>query len=234
MKRLWAAALTTCAMAVLTALPAGAGQPRIYHTITSNHGFAYVDASDGCARTEVFVSSSIGSYAAQPGPVNKQGLTGVFLRVTGLCEGDRPDTGSRPRAAAGGGGGVVVFEAEGQNRARLVTDNRLRGASISTTIPATDGNGDPVTIRLVATWTSTGTLAHTTTHTHANLGDGNVSSTANELSRPVNADVSVSVGGGYHVSSRAAEASLTQTKFHCLEVARPGVQEFYPCFGFAG
>ena len=29
-------------------------------------------------------------------------------------------------------------------------------------------------------------------------------------------------------------AVLEQTKSRCMEVPRPGVEEFYPCFGFPG
>ncbi|GAA6525521.1 hypothetical protein IDVR_13160 [Intrasporangium sp. DVR] len=226
------AALAAGLLAVLSAVPAGAAQPRIYHTITSSHGFAFVDRTEGCERIEVFVSSSFGSYAGQPGPVNKQGLTGVFVRVTDVCA-TEPSMSAGPRPAAGGGGGGLLFEAEGQNQARLVTDNRLRGAGVSTAIPATDSNGDPLTVHLTATWRATGPLTHTTTNTHANLGAGNVSSTANELERPVAAQMTVSAAG-YEVSGHAAEATLTQSKFRCVEVPRPGVEEFYPCFGFPG
>ncbi|MDC5697322.1 hypothetical protein OO014_08640 [Intrasporangium calvum] len=37
---------------VLTAAPAGAGQPRSYHTITSGHGFAFLETTTDCERTE--------------------------------------------------------------------------------------------------------------------------------------------------------------------------------------
>lgn len=229
MKRLAGAALAAGGLAVLTAIPAGAGQPRIYHTITSSHGFALLDQTVGCERTEAYVSSSVAMYAGQPGPVNKQGLTGAFVRVTDVCATETVG----PRPAAGGGGGAVIFEADGQNGARLVTDNRLRGASISTSVPGADANGDPVTIALSATWTPIGPLEHTTVRTHVNLGVGNVSSTANDLRRPVTARVSVSVGG-FDASGEASEATLEQTKSRCVEIPRPGVEEFYPCFGFPG
>ena len=233
MKRLVASAVASCGLAVLGALPAPAAPPRMYHTIVSSHGFALLQETAGCERTEVYVSSSVAMYAAQPGPVGKQGLTAVLVRVTDVCAASSRAPGSGAVAAAAGGGPPVLFEADGQNGARLVTDNRLRGASVTTDIPATDGDGDPVTIHLHAVWTAVGPLEHTTTHTHANLGDGNVSSTANDLRRPVTAEVSVSVAGRA-ASGRASEATLEQTRSHCIEVPRPGVEGFFPCFGFPG
>ena len=230
MKRLMAGAALACALVVSGALPAGAAPPRIYHTITSSHGSAVLDQTAGCERTEVFVSSSVAMYAAQPGPVGKQGLTGVLVRVTDVCAA-AGRTGSV--APAAGGGAPVVFEADGQSGARLVTDNRLRGASVTADIPATDDAGDPVTIHLHATWTAVGPLEHTTTHTHANLGVGNVNTASNDLRRPVTAEVSVSVAG-HSASGAASEALLEQTKFRCIEVPRPGVEDFFPCFGFPG
>ncbi|MDE9364056.1 hypothetical protein PZ938_00410 [Luteipulveratus sp. YIM 133132] len=228
MNRLLTTMVASAGLALATATPAIAAQPRIYHTITSSHADAVLDRTDGCERTEVFVSSSVAMYAAQPGPVNKQGLTGVFVRVTDACA---RTTAAAP--AAGGGGGTVVFQADGQNRAALVTDNRLRSAQLRTTIAATDANGDPVSIALSATWTATGPLEHTTNHSHDHFDDGNVNATSNELNRPVSATVSVTFAGR-SASGEATDATLTQTKSRCIEVPRPGAEEFYPCFGFPG
>lgn len=210
-------------MAALGGAPATAGPPRMYHTISSSSGYASLARTRGCERTQVFVSSSVGKYAARPGPVGKQGLTGVDVRVTDLCS---------TRAAAAGGG-VVRFEAEGQDATRLVTDNRLRGASVTTDIAATDGQGHRVTVHLRVTWTATGPLEHTTSHSHARLADGNVSSAANDLRRPVTASLDVGAAG-VRLRGTAGEANLEQTKSHCIEVPRPGVRGFYPCFGFPG
>ncbi|MGM9472403.1 hypothetical protein ACS5PJ_10400 [Pseudarthrobacter sp. YS3] len=226
MKRLLVG-LSTAAMMALSAAPAGAA-PNIYHTISSTHGSAAVVETVGCEQTEIFVSSSAAQYAAQPGPVNKQGLTGVFVRITDICA-------QAPGAvAAAAAPGAVLFQADGQNMAPLVVDPRLTTASITTQMPGTDGNGNPVTISLSASWTGTGPLEHDTVSTHENFpGVGNVNSTDNNLRRAATATVSVTVNG-LTAAGTDSNALLEQVKSRCIEVARPGVEEFFPCFGFPG
>lgn len=223
MKRL-AALLAAIALLPLAAPPAGA-QPNIYHTIHSSHGSASVDRTNGCERVEIFVSSSVSAFAAQPGPVNKQGLTGAFVRISDVCA---------AAAAAPAPGGSVVFQADGQNLAPLVVDPRLHSASIVTDLPGTDGDGTPVTIHLAASWTGVGPLEHSTVSSHENIpGTGNVSAADNNLRRAALATVNIQVGP-HSVSGTDPGAVLERVKSHCIEVARPGVEEFFPCFGFPG
>ncbi|UVJ37918.1 hypothetical protein [Arthrobacter sp. CJ23] len=226
MKRLLTG-LATAGLLALTGAPAGAA-PNIYHTISSSHGSAAAVETVGCQQSEIFVSSSVAMFAAQPGPVNKQGLTGVFVRITDVCA-EAPG-----EAGAAAGGGVVLFEADGQNLAPLVVDPRLNSASIATELPGTDGNGNPVTISLSASWTGTGPLEHDTVSSHENIpGLGNVNSTDNNLRRAATASASVTVNG-LTVSGTDSNALLEQVKARCIEIARPGVEEFFPCFGFPG
>ncbi|HJW01389.1 MAG TPA: hypothetical protein VJ617_20045 [Arthrobacter sp.] len=211
--------LSTAALVALGTAPAGAA-PNIYHTISSTHGSAAVAETVGCERTEIFVSSMVGMFAAQPGPVNKQGLTAVFVRISDVC--------------AAPGRGVVLFQADGQNFAPLEAEPRLTSASISTSLAGTDGAGNPVTISLSASWTGTGPLEHDTVHTHENFpGVGNVNSTDNNLRRAATATVSVTVNG-LTAAGTDSNAVLEQVKSRCIEVARPGVEGFFPCFGFPG
>ena len=223
-----AAVAVPLALGPLVAAPAGAAQPRIYHTISSTHGSATIVVTQGCERSEVFVSSSKAMYAAQPGPVGKQGLTAVFVRVTDVCS-SSPARVITPAAA--GGGGTVLFEADVQNAAPLVVDPRLTKASVTTDLPGTDGNGNPVTAHLAATWTGIGAFEHTTVSSHTHFGDGNVSSTANDLRRAATAAVSVRVAGR-SITGLDTDAVIEQTKSRCIEVPRPGAVEFFPCFGF--
>ncbi|MDQ0095152.1 hypothetical protein [Paeniglutamicibacter psychrophenolicus] len=213
-------------VAVLALVPLGAGPaaaaPNIYHVISSTHGGAYVAVEDGCELTEVFLSSSVGMFAAQPGPVNKQGLTDVGVRITDTCG---------PVSAAAGGGGVVMFEA--RNMAKLVADPRLRNASVSTTMEGTDADGNPVTMELDAAWIGTGELEHTVISNPDHFPEGNVVAVDNNLRRDAVADISVKVAGR-SVSGTDPAASLELVKANCVEVARPGVEGFFPCFGFPG
>lgn len=218
---------TLAAAAVLALVPLGAGPaaaaPNIYHVISSTHAGAYLAVEEGCELTEVFVSSSVGMYANQPGPVNKQGLTSVLVRVTDAC--------AAMAAAAGGGG--VLFEAEARNMAKLVADPRLRNASVSTTMEGTDADGNPVTVELDARWTGTGELEHTVTSNPGHFPQGNVVAVDNNLRRAATAEVDVKVSGR-SVSGTDPDASLERVKANCVEVARPGVEGFFPCFGFPG
>ncbi|GAA2471542.1 hypothetical protein [Terrabacter carboxydivorans] len=214
-------------LAPLATASAGAAQPRIYHTIGSTSASATFSSTTDCQLTEVFVSSSRAMYAAQPGPVGKQGLTAVFVRVTDSCAA----SGARVAPAAGGGGGPVVFQADVQNGAPLVVDPRLTRASVTTDLTGTDGDGNPVTVHLTASWTGSGPLEHTTDSTHVHFADGNVSSTANDLRRAASAQVSVEVAGR-SATGTDPSAVLEQTRSHCIELPRPGVEGFFPCFGF--
>lgn len=229
--RIAAAALAIpIAMGLLAAGPAGAAQPRIYHTIKAADGLAFLDQTQGCERTEVYVSSSKAMYAAQPGPVGKQGLTGALVRVTDVCAvpPESPETAA-PTAV----GGDVLFEAEGQAMVPLSVDARLTKASVTADLPGTDGEGNPVTIRLVASWVGSGPLEHSTVHNHVLYFDGVVSANDNNLRREATAQVSVEVSGR-SVSGTADEASLELVRSKCIEVPRPGVEGFFPCFGFPG
>ncbi len=225
MKRV-VAALLGVALLPLAAGPAQAA-PNIYHTITSTHANATLTQLNGCILSEVFVSSSVAKYASQPGPVNKQGLTGVIVRVSDVCTGT-------PAAAAAPGGGNVLFQADGRSNAALTVDQRLTKASVKTSLAGEDGNGNPVTIELDASWIGTGVLDHTTLSSHENIpGVGIVNATDNNLRRPAEATVSVSVDGRT-ITGTDSGAVLEQVKSRCIEVAHPGVQGFYPCFGFPG
>lgn len=231
MKRL----ILTCAAALavipLAASPAFAAKPNIYHTIASTHASAVVSRADGCSLTEVFVSSSLGMYAAQPGPVNKQGLTGVLVQVTDIC-------GEQGEVQAAAGGGTVLYRAEGQSPTPLVADPRIASASISDVLRGTDSTGEPVTIHLAATWTGVGLLEHSTVQNNSQYPEGNVAAHDNNLRRAATADVSVIVERDgddvLAVSGTDDGASLEKIRSMCIEVPRPGVTEFLPCFGFPG
>lgn len=232
--------LALLALALAPAALASPGaDPSIYHTIVSRFGSATASTLEGCHRTTVFVSSSDAMYASQPGPVNKQGLTSVLVRVTDACAPGAP-AGVGPLAA--GGGEPVLYEAQGQSLAPLEADQRIRSARISTTIttedvsgsPIIDSDGNQVEIALLVEWTGIGPLEHSTVQNHALFpGAGVVSSTSNDLMREATAHVVVTAGPAA-LDTVTADALLEQVKYRCVEVARPGVDEFYPCFGFPG
>ena len=109
-----------------------------------------------------------------------------------------------------------------------IVDTRLTTATLSADFLGEDG----VPITIDATWTGTGELTRSHVVVHDSTADGAVSSTATEVRREARAEVRASVGG-YEVSATEA-AFLSTIRFRCVEVPRPGVEEFYPCFGFPG
>lgn len=219
------AALAAVILLPLAAAPASAAPPRIYHTIDADLAYAVVDVTVGCEHTTAWVSSSAGQYAAQPGPVTKQGFTDVLVVVADACA---------VAAAAVPGGEPVIAEYRGRAAVAPAMDPRLRSASVTATMPVED---DPsTTIRLTASWTGVGELEHTTGHSHELFpGVGVVSGAGNELRRAAEAVVSLRVGDAVDlVAVPSSDAVLESVKAHCIEVPRPGVEEFFPCFGFPG
>lgn len=62
---------------------------------------------------------------------------------------------------------------------------------------------------------------------------GAVNGAGNDLNRPAEAMVTVVIDGQTLIESGVdPAAALQQTKWHRVEVLRPGVDEFNPCFGF--
>ena len=220
-----AGAVLALVVPLATAAPASAGPPRIYHTIRADLGYAVVDRTVGCTRTQAFVSSTVAMYAAQPGPVTKQGFTDVQVIVRDVCA---------ARAAAVPGDGVVVAEYSGRAAVPLQSDPRLQQASVSASMRDVDDPSVPITVAV--RWTGIGPLDHTTTHIHDRFpGEGVISSSANDLRRDAAAVVTLRVGNRLSLRSvPAADAVLERTKSRCVENPRPRVEGFYPCFGFPG
>jgi hypothetical protein len=81
---LWAivAALVAGALPALTL----AAVPEYHRVISSRHADATFATQDGCLLTEVSLGSTDATYGGRPGPVNKQGLTDVSVRVSDTCQ----------------------------------------------------------------------------------------------------------------------------------------------------
>ena len=128
----------------------------------------------------------------------------------------------------------MVAEYSGRAAVPLQSDPRLRQASVTARMQDVDDPAVPITV--VVRWTGSGPLDHTTTHIHDRFpGEGVISSSANDLHRAADAVVTLQVGNGVDLRSvPAAEAVLERTKSRCVENPRPGVEGFYPCFGFPG
>lgn len=193
--------------------PAAARTVRIYHTIVSNDAFAMVSQETECRRVDAYVSTSNGKYAAQPGPVNKQGLTSLELIVFDTCA---------VSTAAAGGSGAVLFDGLGEAWIGPLVTPQLRSARINVTLALEDElTGRVVRARLAATWMATGPVVKGSYSYNGHV-PGVGGSNTHELKkvRPATAAVAVTSEVA-RVSATTTDASLQQEKFRCMEVVLP-------------
>lgn len=221
MRRVILAAATAGVLVAASAASASAGQPRIYHVIKDTTAYAAATQVVGCLETSVWIGSSEAMYTGRPSGLNKQARTTVDIVVRDACAGPE---GAVSAAAVPGG---VVFEASGESAVPPVIDTRLTKASLRTEFT----NGDGVPFSVDVAWTGSGSLGRNHVNTHVNEGIGVVSSTSNEVRRDAAAEVRVSVGG-HDLTATTSDAFLSTLRFRCIEVPRPGTEDYYPCFGF--
>ena len=185
-----------------------------YQVISARNADAAFSSLEGCIETDLFVSSSDATYGGRPGPVNKQGLTSVFLGRYDTCQ---PMVGKHYPA---------VFEGIAQTLDPLVSGPRLDRASISARIPMTDDvSGATVNLQLDVSWQLVGALQHETSHSHARLpGDGIVNSHENDLLGDAIAAGSVLLGGETIVLEPSLEAHLQLIKAGCQKLVSPHQQ----------
>jgi len=216
------------ALTILMAVPSLAlgGQPSIYHTISAASGSAAFSVTDGCLQTAVWVSSTDGHWAAQPGPGNKQGLTSVAIQVTNIC--------TRVTVAAGGGP-PPLFDWMGQNFAPLSSTPRLTSAHVATSLQGVDSvSGDTLTVLIDVEWTAAGPLYSGPVHSHVRFpGEGVVNSHDNNLMRPAMATAALTIDGEAVALDPTWDASMELVKSGCMEVPWPHFDGFTKwCFGF--
>jgi hypothetical protein len=226
MKRALPAALGAGILMAASTAGAGAAEPRIYHTIKDTTAYAELSQLDdsGCIQTSLWISSSRAMYTGKPSGLNKQQRTTVDLVVRDVCA-----AAPEGELAAAAAGGEVLYEANGETAVAPRIDTRLTTATLSADFVGEDG----VPFSVDATWTGAGGLVRSHVNVHDNTRQGVVSSTSTERRREAIADISASVGP-YEVAATTDSASLSTIRFRCVEVPRPGVDEFYPCFGFPG
>ncbi len=121
------------------AAPVGARVEDYARVIRSRHAGATFVQVDGCRQVEVFVSAMDAKFGSRPGPVNKQGLIGVFYRELDICSGPGPRF-------------PVVFSADAHSLDRLITSPRFGTASIDVHLEGTDHDGNSVSIDLEVDW----------------------------------------------------------------------------------
>lgn len=225
--------LSILAALLAAAIPmtAVAAVPDYQRVITSRHADAALASLDGCVLTEIFVSGMDGVFGGRPGPINRQGLTGVGLRQRDICTG--ASMGAFGLHAAGGGGGDLVFDGLGQTLDPLASSVHFDRAWLRADVPMVNeapGGGEEVVVAIDLTWTLVGELVRDTGHLHVRVpGEGNVNSHQNTLMGDAVVSGTVSMGRVTYAFSDVEGAHLQQVKYGCQVIAHPGGEPDLSC-----
>jgi hypothetical protein len=209
-----AAIVAAIGLLLTTIAPVGAAQAEDYaRVIRSRHAGATFVQVDGCTQTEVFVSAMDGVFGSRPGPVNKQGLVGVFYRELDICSGPGPRF-------------PVVFSADAQSLDRLVSSSRFGTASIDVTLSGTDGDGNPVAIDLRVDWAAAGAFDRSKVSGNDWFPAGgkrgaHVHTWSHGLRADATATGSITVAGTTTELGPTTDASLEQIRYFCIVLQHP-------------
>ena len=219
-------------LAAAIPMSAVAAVPEYQRVITSRHADVALASLDGCILTEIFVSGMDGVFGGRPGPINRQGLTGVGVRQHDIC-GGAASMGGIGVHAAGGGGGAVVFDGLGQTLDPLASTVHFDRAWLRAEVPMVNeapGGGEEVVVAIDLTWTLVGELVRDTGHLHVPVpGEGNVNSHQNTLMGDAVVSGTVSIDGIAYAFSDVEGAHLSQVKYGCQVVAHPGGEPDLSC-----
>ena len=207
--------IATLVVFLAAAMPAAASTIEDYaRVIRSRHAGATFSQVDGCRQTEVFVSAMDAVFGSRPGPVNKQGLVGVFYRELDIC------------AEPGPKGFPVVFQADAQSLDRLVTSSRFTTASLHVVLDGMDGDGNPVELELDLAWTASQPL-----HRSRVSGNGwfpvdekfgaRVHTFSHGLSAAAVARGSITVDGASIALAMTSDATFEQVRYFCQVIQHP-------------
>lgn len=209
------ASIATLVILLAAAMPAAASTIEDYaRVIRSRHAGATFSQVDGCTQTEVFVSAMDAVFGSRPGPVNKQGLVGIFYRELDVC------------AEPGPKGFPVLFQADAQSLDRLVTTSRFTTAAIHVVMDGMDGDGNPVELGLDLEWTASEPL-----HRSRVSGNGwfpvdeqfgaRVHTFSHGLSASAVARGSITVDGSRTDLQPTTDATLEQIRYFCQVLQHP-------------
>ena len=227
--------LSILAALLAAALPmtAVAAVPDYQRVITSRHADAALASLDGCVLTEIFVSGMDGVFGGRPGPINRQGLTGVGVRQSDICTGAASMGGIGVFAAGGGGGGALLFDGLGQTLDPLGSTVHFDRAWLRADVPMVNeapGGGEAVIVSIDLTWTLIGELVRDTGHLHVRVpGEGNVNSHQNTLMGEAVVGGTVTIGDATYAFEGVEGAHLQQVKYGCQVIAHPGGEPDLSC-----
>jgi hypothetical protein len=198
---------------------ASADVPEYQRVIKSRLADAALADQTGCVRTVIFVSSSDNVFGGRPGPVNKQGLTGVLVGQWNTCAGAR----AAGHASAAPPGGEPIFSGIGQTLDPLHTNAHFDRAWISVTVPVLDEiSGHTVPVRLELQWSLVGEFDRDTTHSHVRVAHGAiVNSHSQTLMGEAVVRGTVTIGSDRLVFGPTTGAHLQQVKYGCQVITHP-------------
>ena len=216
LRRLHRLVVTMAAIGLLLAsvTPVGAARAEDYaRVIRSRHAGATFVQVDGCRQVEVFVSAMDAKFGSRPGPVNKQGLVGVFYRELDICSGEGPRF-------------PVVFSADAQSLDRLVSSPRFGTASIDAHLTGTDGDGNPVVVELQIDWTAATAFERSRISSNDWFPAGqkrgaHVHTWSHGLRADAIASGSVTVDSTHVELAPTTEATLEQIRYFCQVLQHP-------------
>jgi hypothetical protein len=212
--------LVITAGAVLAPTAANADVPEYQRVIKSRLADAALVEVVGCVRTEIFVSSSDSVFGGRPGPVHKQGLTGVLVNQFDTCASAATGT---VRAAAKPPPGKVIFSGIGQSLDPLNSSPRFDRAWIDVTVPVLDEiSGRTVPVRLALQWTLVGGFDRDIVHTHVRVPHGAiVNSHSQTLMAAAVVSGTATIGADRVDFGPTAGAHLQQVKYGCQVITHP-------------
>jgi hypothetical protein len=207
--------IATFVFLLAAAMPAAASTIEDYaRVIRSRHAGATFSQVDGCRQTEVFVSAMDATFGSRPGPVNKQGLVGVFYRELDVC------------AEPGPKGYPVVFQADAQSLERLVTSSRFETASVVAVLDGMDGDGNPIDMAIDLQWAASEPFERSKVSGNGSFPDdeklgARVHTFSHGLSASAMAVGSISVGGAWTDLQPTNDATLEQVRYFCQVIQHP-------------
>jgi hypothetical protein len=182
--------------------------------VRSRHAGATFVQVDGCEQLEVFASAMDGTFVNRHGAVNKQGLLGVLVVVRDAC------------AEPGPKGFPIVYSADGMTLDRLRSTPQFGSAWVQATLPAMDGDGNQVELRVDLAWRPAGEFERSRVSGHTWFPDGEkrgarVGTFSHNLWSPATAWGSVWLDGRALPLAPTTDATLEQVRYLCMVNQHP-------------
>jgi hypothetical protein len=202
---------------LLATMPAATGASVVEdyaRVIRARHAGATFAQVDGCLRSELFISAMDATFGSRPGPVNKQGLVGVFYAQRDVCGEPGPK------------GYPIVYAADGMTLDRLGTNPQFTGAWIDALIPAVDMDGNRVEIGLNIHWRPTEPMQRSRVRGDAWLPSGakfgaDVHTFSHGLRAGAVASGQVTINGESLTLAATSDAQLEQIRYFCQVTQHP-------------